>query len=394
MSAVSAPVATVTDAHHAMLSRVKIKLMETKDAAFFTTLCFSMKHVWDDGPDNDTAACDGHKVYWNPTFFMDQLVDIDERLFVMIHEVMHPALMHLDPVRSLDKDPDLWNIACDHVINLMLIDRGFKMPTKIRGHADPRFRGMSAEEVYKILKAEASGGGGKPAMVDLRKPQTKEEEAKLREHIQDIVVQASIASRSAGDRPGSIPGEIEIMLERLLNPKLPFGKLLRNWFQSFAKNDFSMKRPNRRFFPKHYLPSLWSESLMDFACAIDVSGSTQGYQFQFFVSELAGIFRTLKPQCITLLLFDTDIKSVHRIHSVEELKRVEFTGLGGTRIQPVIDWANENKPQGMLVFSDGEFRWPGVETKVPTVWVIHDDPSWTAPFGRVITYEMPPEQIQ
>jgi predicted metal-dependent peptidase len=383
-----APPSTVTQAHRSELSKVKIALMERRDSAFFTALCFSMKHVWDDTI--PTAYCDGKEVHWSPHFFMD-LANRDERIFLMIHEVMHAALLHIDPERCKGKDNRIWNIACDHVINLMLMDRGFKMPTgKWKGHGDVRFKGMSAEKVYDILVKEKCQD--QPMASDLQVPgsgtkDSKEATAKLKRHIDQILVRAATQSRLGGDKPGTIPGQIEIYLKELLDPKLPWYTLLRRWFRDFDKTDFTWRRPNRRFFPDHHLPSLWGESMIDFVCAIDASGSVNDQQFHRLVSELSGIFRSCKPKRVTLLVFDTGIRSIHVIRSIEELKRIKFTGRGGTNVHPVIEWANANKPQGLMVFSDGEFS-VYTTSKVPTLWVLYDRPQFTAPFGKVIHFTM------
>lgn len=362
------------------LSKAKIHLMSKADSVFFTTLCFSMQHVWTDRV--PTAACDGKKIYWNPQFFMS-LANKEEQVFLMLHETMHSAYLHMDPVRTNGRCPDRWNIACDHVINLQLIARGFTMPSgKNQGVADKRFEGMSAEQVYALLPDNP----GKPNMADLESPEGDIEQ--VRSDMQDALVRASIQSKMAQDKPGTIPGEIEIFLNKLLNPKLPWYRILQQYLQSFAKNDYTFKKPNRRFFPRYHLPSLYSEALIDLAIAVDTSGSVTDADFLRFVSETHGILKMMKPKKITLVQFDTDIKSVDEVTNIQELMRVKFSGRGGTNVMPVIQWANVIKPQLLLVFSDGDFRFYGLETKVKTLWLIHENPNFTAPFGKVIHYEM------
>ena len=362
------------------LDKAKVRLMRTEDSVFFATLCFSMKHVWDERL--PTAACDGKTVFWNPNFFMS-LADVEERVFLMLHETMHAAYLHMDPVRMNGRCPDRWNIACDHVINLQLMARGFKMPTGVnKGLADAQFIGMSAEEVYALLPANP----GKPQMPDLLEPGANMEE--LRGEIQDALIRASIQSKLAGDKPGTIPGEVEIFLEKLLNPKLPWYKILRKYMQSFAKSDYTFKRPNRRFFPKHHLPSLYSDNLSNLTVAVDTSGSVSDQDFLRFISEIGGILKMMKPELITLIQFDTAIKAIDKVPDFSALSKVKFTGRGGTNIVPVLQWANENKPQLLLVFTDGEFNFYEQDTKVQTLWLIHENPHFKTKFGKVIHYEL------
>jgi predicted metal-dependent peptidase len=87
--------------------------------------------------------------------------------------------------------------------------------------------------------------------------------------------------------------------------------------------------------------------------------------------------------------FDTEIKQVDKINDLTDMRHIHFTGRGGTMIEPVFEWANANKPQLLLIFTDGYFRWPEeITTKVPIVWLIYNNPEFTAPIGKVIHYEI------
>jgi predicted metal-dependent peptidase len=371
------------------MSRVKIALMTRQDSAFFSTLCFNMQHVWDDGV--PTACTDGRKVYWGPKFFMGQLDpgnpiqlhDREERLFAMVHECMHPAYLHMSRMPA-GYCHDRWNIAADHVINLQLKERGFKVPHWV--HCDPAFTGMSTEEVYKLLPDNP----GKPSMVDLKAP-PEDGKDDLEDHIKDVLIRARIQSITSEDKPGTIPGSIEIFLNKLLTPKLPWHRILLKFLMSFAKSDYSWKRPNRRYFPTDILPSMYSISLIDLAAFTDTSGSVSDQDFLQYVTEVHSMLRMMKPKKLIFGQFDTSIKSVDEIRDVMDLMKVKFTGRGGTDIEPVMKWAVENKPQLLLVFTDGEFTRP---VTVPNprhttvIWVIHNNPTWTAPFGKVIHFKL------
>jgi len=66
--------------------------------------------------------------------------------------------------------------------------------------------------------------------------------------------------------------------------------------------------------------------------------------------------------------------------------RIDFRGRGGTAIDPVMEWGQKNKPDVLVVFTDGYFRPASFDPGVPVIWIIHDNPKWTAPFGKVIHY--------
>lgn len=357
------------------LNRAKIALMSKADTIFFTTVLFSLRFFWDEAC--RTAATDGRNLFVSPTFFMS--LDEEERLFLLLHETLHAAFMHMG--RLMGRDPKKWNIACDHYINLLLISRGFKMPKN--GLADPQYADLNPDQIYKLLPDDPSSDGfGMDIQHDAANTDAIEQE------MQDILVRASVHSKMGGDKPGSIPGEIEIYLNKLLNPKLPWQVITRRFIKSLTKSDYTFKKPNRRYFPDHYLPSLHGEKLVDLAIAVDASGSVSDEDFLVFVSETHGLMKMMKPDNITLIQFDSRIKEINKVSSIQELSKIKFYGRGGTSINPVLNWANENRPELLIVFTDGYFHFSELKTKVPVIWLIHNNESFKAPFGKVIHYEI------
>lgn len=360
--------------HIKALNKAKINLMSRPDSAFFTTVCFSLKHIWDDTI--PTACTNGKEIRFSPQFFMS--LDSEEQVFLLLHESMHVAYIHMD--RLQERDPQKWNEAADHVINLQLIDRGFKMPKM--GLADLKYRGMGTEEVYKLLPEKDRSKQDQ----DLKPFEGDSEE--LKEAVQDILVRASVQSKMQGDRVGTIPGDIQLFLDNLFAPKLPWNRILQKYLNAFSKSDYSYKKPNRRFFPQYFLPSLHSQKLMDIAIAVDISGSVRDEDFKTFVSEIHSMLRMMKPSKINLIQFDTEIHSDDVIRSTLDLANVKFKGRGGTDIRPVLEWADENKPQLLLVFTDGDFNFYGTTTKAKALWLIHNNKEFKAPFGKTIHYEI------
>ena len=356
------------------LDRAKIALMSKPDSVFFCDLAFGFKYVWDETI--PTAAVDGVSIFLNPEFFMKQTPD--QRVGLILHETLHPVYMHLS--RKGNRDHNKWNIAGDHVINLTLTERGIKIPHG--GYCDRQYIGMTTEQVYDALPKETPPDFEPDIMDPAMDPDI------LEDQIEQNIIRAAIRSQQEGDQPGTIPGDIQVFLDGLLKPKLPWNRLLMKYLQVFNKNDYSFRKPNRRHFPEHYLPSLYSESLMDLVIAVDISGSVTDTEFKQFISEVASIFRMMKPKNIKLIQFDTQIKSIESLEGFSDLMKVQFKGRGGTDVSPVIDWINSNKPQLTLVFTDGEFRFKGDGTKKEIIWLIHNNARFTAPYGKTIHYEI------
>ena len=61
----------------------------------------------------ETAATDGERIYFSPDFMKD--FSDKELEFVLMHEIMHVALLHCQ--RTEDRDNFAFNIATDIVVN-------------------------------------------------------------------------------------------------------------------------------------------------------------------------------------------------------------------------------------------------------------------------------------
>lgn len=131
------------------LQKAKVSLL--LEQPFFGALCLRM----DPKPDHTcrTAWTNGRVFGYNPKY-VSHLSD-DAAKGLLAHTVMHPACQH--HTRRKGRDHDLWNMACDHAINWILVDAGLKLPP---GYLDdPKYRGLSADEIYADLAA-ATGGDG------------------------------------------------------------------------------------------------------------------------------------------------------------------------------------------------------------------------------------------
>lgn len=358
--------------HEIALSKAKIALMQRPESTFFCTLCFGLKTKWDESI--PYAATDYRSIFINPARFL-QLTP-GQRVFLLLHETMHVALLHR--MRQGNRHPQKWNAACDFYINLMLTDHGFERIPE--GLYDEQYRGLSSEQIYALLPEDTQSDN------DLLPPPDGDNEHDIEQDAQNLVMRAVTQARMAGEA-GKIPSDIQVYVDSLVKPKLPYHTILRRYLQSFAKNDYSFRRPNRRYFPDHYLPALWSESLMAIDFGMDISVSVADDHFKQFVGDIAGVLKMMKPPSMRLVRFNTEITGVDTISSLQELKKVEFRGRGGTAIGPLLNWANDNRSKVLLIFTDGEFAWPHVECKhTDIIWLIHNNPGFTAPTGKVIHY--------
>lgn len=131
-----------------MIYDVKRKML-TKYPRFGSEIAVANIEFRDDLPFH-TAATDGKNIYVDPEYF--ESLSENDRLFTIAHEIMHIKFMHM--YRLTDKngkkrDPELWNIATDAIINANLERDGFTIK---EGYVNmPEALNYSAEEFYEIL---------------------------------------------------------------------------------------------------------------------------------------------------------------------------------------------------------------------------------------------------
>jgi len=357
------------------LTKAKIQLMSKPDSVFFADLVLSFKTVWDTSI--PTAQTDGVVVEINPDFFM--ALTPGQRVFVLVHEVLHPVFQFFERVGN--RDWQKFNCAQDHVINLTLEAQEYELiPGVLHDH---RFAGMTSEQVYDLIPNPPPDF--QPDVIPMPKDMEPEE---LKQHIEDMVVRAATHSAQANDKAGTIPGCVQLFLDSLLAPKMNWKLLLARYYTKLNKKKLNYKRPHRRYFPTFYVPTKKGKGLIDLAFAVDISGSVSDEEFKRFISEMAGILRMLHPGKITVVQFDTSIQHVNEVTNMRELSDLVFTGRGGTHIGPVLEWVEENEPKLMIVFTDGEFRFIDKQPKTEFIWMIHGNSrnNFKPTFGKTIRY--------
>jgi len=280
----------------------------------------------------------------------------------------------------------IWNFATDYVINQMLVDSGFEF---IKGGLlDKQYKAMSSYEVYDLLVPKPESELPQGFEEDFEEMPTDPEQAKaIAEAVKDTIIKASIQAKLE-NQAGTIPGEVEIFLDKLVSPKLPWHRILANCLNSFAQDDHTFSRPNRRYMPDHYMPTRYSAAIGEIAVAVDLSGSITQTEADIFISEIHSIHNMVKPSKTHVVGFDTEITMEAFIQNRADLLKLKFIGGGGTLIQPVYEWAKTHKPKILIIFTDGYFDTADEEIPrgIPIFWVIHGHSSFKVKKGKVITY--------
>ena len=369
----------------------KIRTFLMLDHPFWGTIVAHLKFQIDDSV--LIAATDGYKTIWFNSNC--QHLDNENLKFVVLHELLHVVFCH--PQRKGDRDPTLWNIACDFAINHILINEMELQPPEGVLY-DPKYAGKPAEVIYSELvnfnknahfsQVESDSEVGKRLAKDLSYPQAGENVKSQIEKVKDMIVQANIIYQKWKNKGrGSLPSSIETYIKQLIQPRIPFDSLLPRYVTKYTsgKDDFAFSQINKKKFlyTGMVFPTMKSQDLV-VVLVIDTSGSISNTELSIFAGGIKKISTMVEN--IYVITCDCEIQQVIRPGEIDIfLKNVTFKGRGGTSHVPVFEYIDKNLREVDLVicFTDGYTEYPPETPKYPVIWVLTHK-NQIPPFGEVI----------
>ena len=379
-------------------------------ASFFGNLATRLKLVNADEWCT-TAATDGRNFYYNSRFI--DMLKPKEVEFLFGHEVLHCVYDHFG--RKGDRDHQLFNIANDYCVNADLKKhRVGEFITTVPCLFDPKYDGMSSEEVYDILYENAEkidigglidkmldehldGEGGDSEGEDGDGKENGKGRPKLsaeeRQQIKDEIKEAVLAAAAASDGAGNLPAGVKRIIEDMTAPKMNWRELLRMQLESTIKSDYTWMRSSRKgWHMDAVMPGMKLEPMIDIAVSIDASGSMLDKMLKDFLAEVAGIMEQFPAYRIHVLSFDTQVYNPQQFDSenLDDITGYEIKGGGGTDFGCVFDYFKENEiePKRHIMFTDGypNGSW-GDEQYCDTVFIMHGTTSIVPPWGQYAYYE-------
>lgn len=406
---------------------------------FFATLALRLELIED--KNCETAWTDGKILAYNPDYVCE--LPIDELTGLFAHIVMHPVCGH--HLRRNNREPLLWNRACDYAINWILIDSGITLP---RGFLySKNFRHKNADEIYEILLNQQrrirqpesnsniqgatgfSGLGlaGEQQQSDIYSNELAsspdadfEQDTEFKEQqVDDAPAQTDpgksgevrdFDTKSSNGEPldseneenqwqialaqalnqsremGHLPAALQRLVEDILEPKLDWQDILLRFLEQATINDYSWLPPNRRHIHDGlYLPSVNGQELREIVVVADTSGSISQHDFDFLAVELSSILE-LKAINIYLLYCDADVVDWHKLTRDDLPFTIEAKGGGGTDFRPAFEWVEEQdiQPSCLIYLSDMVCDKFPQEPDYPVLWGRIGDSDDTPPFGELI----------
>ena len=368
--------------------------------------------------DIPTAQTNGIDIKFGRAF-AQSLTDAELR-FVLLHELYHKIYKHLTTWRWMyDKDGPLANAACDYNINGKLVDENkpdkfATMPVddegKIIGLYNEKYRikggWMDSAAIFKALQEDGKGTGnvsspndpptnGQPSNElpqgfdehdwDGAQEVPADEQKKNAREIDEALRQGAMAAGKMGSGGNR-------SLEELLAPQIDWQEVMRAFVNDVCRgNHFSTwKRPNRRYIGANiFMPSGISETIEDLVCNIDTSLSIRQWHITLFLSELADLCETVRPNRVRLLYWDTQVCR-EEIYEGEEIDSIRTStkpeGGGGTRISCVTNYykAHDIRPTASIVFTDGHLGGEWGEWDTPLLWCLLNNKAAKPPIGSYV----------
>lgn len=360
--------------------KAKIEIMTR--SVFISSICLSLKHVISTAV--PTAATDNITVLYNPEFIAP--LTPMEMAGLMSHECWHVAYQHI--LRRGSRNPINWNKAGDYVINWQQRTNGFELPKG--GLLDAKYADMSTDEIYTLLHQQDPNPSAGNLMLDItgdgfgQTPDQATAQAQAnRAVVTDILVRAYTQAKLANCPPGTVPAEIERVIDELLHPQLPWPVLCRRFLTTKIKTRNSWTRRNRRW-QTVYLPSKNTKTLSHLTWAVDTSGSVTDEELKEILTEINAAHKMLKPKKMTILDCDARIHNVYEVTPQTNIMKLRFNGGGGTRFQPVLDYVTENPTEALIYFTDLGGENGLVEPNYPVLWISTDNDMAPMPFGQTI----------
>lgn len=377
-----------------LLSRTRILCRN----GFYGLLLMHAVYAIDEGC--ETAATDGKRIFFAPEF-LDSLSDT-ELDFIMMHEILHIVLQHC--FRQGDRDCDIFNIACDIVVNSNILlsakmninaitlsrygESMHKAPDGKEGYE------YTAEEVYKMLCSKSPNNiPNSPGTDDHSRWGTLEEDDHAADvwskHLTDAC--EAVLSQDPSDLRGLLPLFARRMLQELKAPQTDWRAILADFVQEEIV-DYSFSPPDRRFEDSpFFLPDFNEKDDVpeDILFMIDTSGSMSDEMITAAYSEVKGAIDQFNGKLKGWLgFFDAAVIEPKPFSDEGEFRIIQPEGGGGTDFEVIFEYVNnhmqDKPPASIIILTDGYAPFPDekIARGVPVLWLLNNE-GVNPPWGKV-----------
>ncbi len=302
------------------------------------------------------------EIFINPR----RALGIEEAKFVVAHEVLHAGLNHSS--RRQGRDPYLWNVACDFVINDWLVGMNVGTAPTFGMLYDDELRGWSADDIYLRLAADlrvrrrlCTLRGDDVDMLDERPGKffTDREDFCRRALMQGLDFHVQCGR-------GLLPEGLVEAIRTLNQPPIPWQAKLADWIAErfpLPQRRRSYARPSRR---QSTTPDTPRPRFVDpeddratrtFGVIIDTSGSMERDELGKALGAVVAYSQVQGVKQVRLVYCDAQPYDEGFVDIDALASRVQVRGRGGTVLQPAVNLLETRsdfpKDSPILVITDG-----------------------------------------
>jgi predicted metal-dependent peptidase len=380
-----------------------------RDNPFFSFLALSTKPKFTEDVERIGISIDG-TIWINPEWFAPLPLDVCKT--AICHEIGHIITDTFK--RGEGKDPKMWNIATDQVFNEILVKNGFKpIPQEIGGWiCEKDWFGLTADEVYDILKKQSKGGNGgdgessfdeilyvdKDGNVSNKdgktigkitvkdkdgneRPANGDDIREIAEEWKERVKEAETISREAGKSPMGT----DRVIDDLFMPKVSLRALLERFITNEAEED-CWDYPDKKHSTDIMFPSERSE-MLKIGIGIDASGSIDEEQLKLIKGSIKSIVSSFDAVQLDVAEFDYGITKTTKItkENIGNFLSEPIKGGGGTSYIEVMDYFKKNHENAVVMITDLYCSEFGEEPNVPVLWLVNTPENWhgKVPYGKI-----------
>ena len=301
------------------------------------------------------------EIYINPA----RGLSLEQCKFVVAHEVLHAGLCHAS--RRNGRDPYLWNVACDFVINDWLVAMRVGSPPDCPLF-DEELRGWPADDIYLRLAADlrvrrrvCTLRGDDVDLLDERPDRafTDREEFCRRALSQGLDWYQGVGR-------GTLPGGLVEAIRTLAQPPIPWQAALAEWMRErfpLQERRRSYARPSRRQSttpdtPRPRLVAPDDERVTrTFGVVVDTSASMERIDLGKAIGAIVAYAQAQEVREVRLVYCDAQPYDEGFVVIESLAARVCVRGRGGTVLQPAVDLLQTRrdfpKDAPILLITDG-----------------------------------------
>ena len=389
---------------------------------------------WVCRPEIGTMATNGRHIWFNPHWCKE--LGIEKTMGVIAHEVFHVVNKH--HLRRGERNAKLWNAAGDLLINRLLTDDKYILPSDGLFDLERRYADLPTETIYARLleqqnhqqtnrdqqettandpnnatddsnaptRQPGTDQQGDQCSADPSDPPAEEQASTARqwgevrdftppdgkplspaqrrqaEHDLNVRIRQAAA---AAQRAGRFSAAYKELINVATN-QVDWRDKFRISFDGLLRSDVSWTRPNRRFIQHGlYLPGWRRIGPGRIAFALDTSGSISAHELAIYTAGVLGILEETGPQEIAVIQCDARVQHVDYLQPGDTFDRIEVHGRGGTRFQPAFDWiADSGLAFNAIVYAtDLDCSDEPSDPGLPVIWLTPTH-CRSMPFGETV----------